>query len=375
MNVGNNFQSNFQSFGFFVGQASQQINMAPMQQLQQVQSLLQNAFSAMSTGFQSMLGAGNMMPKLPSPGFVGAPNFQHMNNPMSPAAQGGFVAGGFSATGTIGPNGLQFNSFNSFGAGAATGVHTAPEPKPQGIKQIKDNPPAFETPGGYKIESEGKSAAWKITTPEGKTTRIWGDPHVHESDGTKWDFKKDMSFVLPDGTKITARTTPPRPNGYTVTAGIDIMNGSERATIDGIDKNKPTTGGVKNDRWAVDAKVKDGDYAVLGKSGDDWFLQGKNEIVGSSKAGEVLHTRAGSAGEAGVTRAAQNAMFDPAQVNGPNRPGTPTKPGAPTKPGGAQKPNGPFGGLNFLRNIFQQIMKTLLGLLMPGMKLPNLAQR
>jgi hypothetical protein len=357
MNVGNNFQSNFQSFGFFVGQASQQINMAPMQQLQQVQSLLQNAFSAMTTGLQNMIGSGNMMPKLPSPGFVGAPNMQHMGAPMSPAAQGSFMGGGFMASGTIGPNGLQFNNFNSFGIGGATGITQAPQPKPKGIKQTKDNPPAFETPGGYKIEAEGKSAAWKITTPEGKTTRIWGDPHVHESDGTKWDFKKDMSFVLPDGTKITARTTPPRANGYTVTAGIDIMNGSERASIDGIDKNKPTTGGVKNDRWAVDAKVKDGDYAVLGKSGDDWFLNGKNEIVGSSKAGEVLHTRAGSAPEGGVTGAARRAMRDPANIGQPNR------------------PNGPFGGMNFIRNMFQQILKTLMKLLMPQMQLPMLGQK
>ncbi len=352
MNVGGNMmnQTSFQSFGFFASQASQQVNAAPMQQLQQAQSLLNNVFQTMTNAFKGLLGQGNQAPKSPSPGFVGAPQMQQMSAPMSPMAQqgGSFMGGGFMATGTIGANGAQFNSFNSFGFGGASGVHQAPQPKPQGIKQTKDNPPAFETPGGYKIEAEGKSAAWKITSPEGKTTRIWGDPHVKESDGTKWDFKKDMSFVLPDGTKITARTTPPRANGYTVTSGIDIMNGSERASIDGIDKNKPTSGGVKNDRWAVDSKVKDGDYAVLGKSGDDWFLNGKNEIVGSSKAGEVLHTRAGSAPEGGVSRAANRAMRDPANP-------------------GQQRPRGPFGGMNFMRNMFQQILQSLMKLLAPMM--------
>lgn len=41
-------------------------------------------------------------------------------------------------------------------------------------------------------------------------THLKAGPHVNESDGGKWDFKKEMSFVLPDGTKITANATGPR---------------------------------------------------------------------------------------------------------------------------------------------------------------------
>ena len=124
-----------------------------------------------------------------------------------------------------------------------------------------------------------------------------------------------MSFVLPDGTKITAKTTPPRSNGYTVTESIDIMNGSERATISGIDKNKPVSEGVQGDRWAVDAKTKDGDYAVLGGDGDDWFLHGKNEIVGSSEQGNVLHTKSGPARN--VTNKALKAANEAPKLNAP----------------------------------------------------------
>src|SRR5262249_36342838 len=59
----------------------------------------------------------------------------------------------------------------------------------------------IHTPGGYTIEADGNTA-WKITGPDGKCTTVSGDPHVSESDGGKWDFKRDSSFVLPDGTKI-----------------------------------------------------------------------------------------------------------------------------------------------------------------------------
>src|SRR5207248_5346521 len=63
------------------------------------------------------------------------------------------------------------------------------------------------TAGGYKIEPSGQFE-WKITGPDGKSTRVWGDPHVETSKGTKFDFKQDTSFVLPDGTKINVKTTP-----------------------------------------------------------------------------------------------------------------------------------------------------------------------
>ena len=252
--------ANVQAFYFM---ANTQVGQAQPQQLQQLQGMMTQAFQSlfqMAAGqsFGQLLGTGQF-PQMPGQGHV-AP-----------------------------PGGNQFPS----------------NPRGQGIQQLSENPPKFKTPGGYTVEAEGKSAAWKITTPEGKTTRIWGDPHVKEGDGGKWDFKKGMSFVLPDGTKITARTTPPRSNGYTVTKGIDIQNGNQVATINGIDNNKPTTTGVRNDRWSYDARVPDGDYAILGGDGDDWFLHGKSEIVGSEKQGEILKTKQGAA--TGITPWAQMA--------------------------------------------------------------------
>jgi hypothetical protein len=169
--------------------------------------------------------------------------------------------------------------------GNAPGVEAQPLtaknalPVMTGLLQLEASLPTFLTPGGYVVSAEGVDEAWRIATPNNRWTRIWGHPHVNESDGGTWDFKKGMSFVLPDGTKITANTTPPKENGYTVTESIDIMNGGQRATIEGIDANQPQTTGIKNDRWAADARTPDGLHAVLGGDGDDWFLGGKNEIV------------------------------------------------------------------------------------------------
>ena len=55
---------------------------------------------------------------------------------------------------------------------------------------------AVRTRDGYMIRAEGKEHAWTITGPDGKTTRIWGDPHVYESDGNKWDFKTRSTFAF-----------------------------------------------------------------------------------------------------------------------------------------------------------------------------------
>src|SRR5690606_19714641 len=64
---------------------------------------------------------------------------------------------------------------------------------------------SVQTAGGYTIVPEGKDAAWSVYAPGQKpgdkpNTRIWGDPHVDEKDGTRWDFTKNSDFVLPDGT-------------------------------------------------------------------------------------------------------------------------------------------------------------------------------
>jgi len=114
-------------------------------------------------------------------------------------------------------------------------------PPGQGLKTDPDG--TVTTAGGYKIKALGDQSAWTITGPDGKElTKVWGDPHVKEGDGTKWDFTKSSNFTLPDGTRIGCKTTSE--TGKSVSAALDIANGNDRVQIDGINSKEPKTGAV-----------------------------------------------------------------------------------------------------------------------------------
>lgn len=135
-------------------------------------------------------------------------------------------------------------------------------PAGKGLTQIGPN--SFRTAGGYTITAEGKDQAWTITGPDGKKlTRVWGDPHVNEGDGTKWDFTKSSRFILPDGTIIQAKTTSE--TGKPFTQQLDIINGADRAMISGIDKNKPSSK-LSQDGYEFRAQ------SAAGKSMDNYYL-------------------------------------------------------------------------------------------------------
>jgi hypothetical protein len=156
-----------------------------------------------------------------------------------------------------------------------------PCPAPDALKAGADG--KIHTPGGYTIEADGNTA-WKITGPDGKCTTVSGDPHVHESDGGKWDFKRDSSFVLPDGTRINVQTKPAG-NGMTVTSGLEVVNGDNRVEISGVNTGHPQTSQVQHSgqQW----NTAGWDQFVMGNETDDWAFGGR-EIVGSEKGGEVL---------------------------------------------------------------------------------------
>ena len=119
-------------------------------------------------------------------------------------------------------------------------------PAGKGLTKNKDG--SITTAGGYTIKPEGRSNAWNITGPDGKQlTRVWGDPHVDEADGTRWDFTKASDFVLPDGTRIHCKTTSE--TGKSVSKALTINNGNDLVQINGIDKNRPTTGEISNNGY------------------------------------------------------------------------------------------------------------------------------
>lgn len=157
---------------------------------------------------------------------------------------------------------------------------------PTGSLKVDQQSGVITTPGGYKIEQIGQYE-WKICGPDGKWTRIWGDPHVQESDrsgeATAWDFKRDSTFVLPDGTRINVSTKPF--NDMTVTSQLEVINGNDRVLVTDIDKGKGKVGAVTHDGTEQSANRCGRDVFIMGCETDDWYFQGK-EIIGSNNGGE-----------------------------------------------------------------------------------------
>lgn len=127
------------------------------------------------------------------------------------------------------------------------------------------------TSDGYTIRFEGANQEWWIDSPDGNKTRIWGDPHVEESDGTKWDFTETSSFVFGKN-KVTVETIPTW-NGKTFSRQVSIYNGDDRFTLSGI-----ATDDLKFENWSFDAKAHDaklGDGTVykLNENGDKFSWQ------------------------------------------------------------------------------------------------------
>jgi hypothetical protein len=172
-----------------------------------------------------------------------------------------------------------------------------PSEKPNPLDSVReqnslkvDDNGKITTPGGYQIEQLGQFE-WKVTGPDGKNTRVWGDPHVAEGDGGTFDFKRDSAFVLGDGTRINV-TTKPYGNGMTVTGQLDIVSGDSHVRVTDIDKGKGKVGKPTQD--GLDEVVRfhsnpKADVFRMGNETDDWTFDGK-EIIGSEQGGDVIKT-------------------------------------------------------------------------------------
>lgn len=200
----------------------------------------------------------------------------------------------------------------------APGCGSMPPPSPQfsgapAGKGLTKDPAGFpagsvRTAGGYTVVPEGKSAAWSVYGPGQKVgekphTRVWGDPHVDEKDGTRWDFTKSSDFALPDGTRIALKTTAE--TGRSVSKSMTITNGADRVNIDGLNGGSPQTGGVKNDgyEWRAQHIGSNPNRDTFRLGGDkknvQWFKESGGKdlglITGATYNGrEYLQTTDGS---------------------------------------------------------------------------------
>lgn len=102
---------------------------------------------------------------------------------------------------------------------------------------VKDGKGTIELGDKYTITlNEGDASATIKNKETGQETKIWGDPHVDiGNDGkNEFDFKKDMTFQLDDGTKITVGTVPGDKDGVTYSSSLTITNGDKAMEVTGL---------------------------------------------------------------------------------------------------------------------------------------------
>ena len=164
-------------------------------------------------------------------------------------------------------------------------------PAGQGLVQNEDG--SVTTAGGYRISAEG-NAEWKIFGPDGaEYTRVWGDPHVNESDGTTWDFSQDGWFVLPDGTRILADTDFEAGRDQSRTTALQIFNGADHATIDCVSGDHPTTSIERNgytERARLMAERELDEFWMAGSGADDiqWVRRRNGQFEGEVIDGRLI---------------------------------------------------------------------------------------
>lgn len=162
-------------------------------------------------------------------------------------------------------------------------------PPSQPTQMSVDSQGVVHTPGGYTIEATSQYC-WKITGPDGKSTEVWGDPHVRQKDekgkvtGT-WDFKKDSTFVLDDGTKINVKCKPY--NNMTVSSTLEIWRDGEEVDITDIDKGK---GKVSQVQTNANEDVATQQTFMEGVNASDWLF-GAYQITGNTAEGADHFTK------------------------------------------------------------------------------------
>ncbi|MCK5892927.1 MAG: DUF1521 domain-containing protein [Endozoicomonadaceae bacterium] len=139
---------------------------------------------------------------------------------------------------------------------------------------------------GNKLLFHGENESWSIVDSDGKSTKIWGDPHVSEGDrGGHWDFQSNSTFILDDGTKISVDTASKgRTDGNVYTNGLTITKGNQSIQVTGIADNDPKIGDPGLNGGQLDRDTNDGHVFQMGDAADDWTYQATGkEVTGSAK--------------------------------------------------------------------------------------------
>ena len=160
------------------------------------------------------------------------------------------------------------------------------------VSEVKDGKANINLGDRYSIALDEKNSVWTLTDKcDDSQTRVWGDPHVDVgNDGkTEFDFKKDATFQLEDGTKITVNTVPFGNTGQTMSSSLTITNGHNAIQVTGLgDKydgaNNLNITQSSNGRQ-LDRQTDDGAF-TLKEAGKGWTLDGKTPTQQNINAAE-----------------------------------------------------------------------------------------
>lgn len=140
---------------------------------------------------------------------------------------------------------------------------------------VKDGKAEINLGDKYTITAQEDGEAWTVKNNEtGAVTKISGDPHVDVGNDGKndWDFKKDMTFQLDDGTKISVGTVP-ADNGTTYSSELTITNGDKAMRVTGLagdHDGKNNLEVIQSDEGgaSIDSFTPDG--FVVTENGSNW---------------------------------------------------------------------------------------------------------
>ncbi len=112
--------------------------------------------------------------------------------------------------------------------------------------------------------------------------QLWGDPHGVTSDGDKFQFHENVTFDLPDGTKMTVKTTPKDANGIAFIDAVAVLKGKDGVEVTGVhDGQKGVQFTSTKDVADLERRYPDGTILRVSEHGqlDDLFTR-RGELVG-----------------------------------------------------------------------------------------------
>ncbi|AWL91709.1 DUF1521 domain-containing protein [Bradyrhizobium ottawaense] len=189
-----------------------------------------------------------------------------------------------------------------------------PSVDPVWTHEVKDGKATINLGDKYTITANEKDGTWTVRNNQtGHVTKIHGDPHVDANGDGKddFDFKKDMTFQLDDGTKITVNNVD-YGNGETISSRLTITNGHNAMVVEGLGDDKDGKNNLRvtqsNAGMTLDELTPDGAQTIH-ESGQGW-VDGAGGVVNQASIDAGEQGRApGNYQSASATPASATPVF------------------------------------------------------------------